>query len=359
MSRIQTLQIIGSKKSGGAESFFIRLHRAFNETTEVGSTAVVPHTSELLESLNHTPVRTSAMRSVFDPLSRFSLGALIRRERPDIVQTWMGRATRLVHLRPGKGPVHVARLGGFYNPEHYRHVHALVGNTRGICDYLIRHGFPAERVHYISNFVPRPEPVDAERIRQWRDRLNLGDDLIVFALGRLHTNKAFDTLLDAFSALPAEIGGRRVQLLLAGDGPLAGQLKSQAENSEARDRIHFLGWQSDPAPFFALADLFVCPSRHEPLGNVILESWAHGVPLVSTRSEGALELITDGSDGILTEIDAGDELAAAMQQVLSASDEQRAALVSAGRLTLEQRFGQKTIVAAYRSLYESLLGGVR
>lgn len=358
MSRIQTLQIIGSKKLGGAESFFVRLHQAFNQTNDLGSTAIVPHRSELLSSLS-APVATSAMRSVFDPLSRFSLGALIRREQPDIVQTWMGRATRLVHLRPGKGPVHVARLGGFYNPDHYRHVHALVGNTRGICDYLIRHGYPADRVHYISNFVPPPEPVEAEQLQQWKIRLNLKDDLVIFALGRLHTNKAFDTLLDAFSALPEEIGGRRVKLLLAGDGPLADQLKDQASKSTASNRIHFLGWQSDPAPFFAMADLFVCPSRHEPLGNVILEGWAHGVPVVSTRSDGALELMTDGSDGVLTEVDACEELTAAMQQVLTASDDQKAAMISAGRCTLEQRFGQKAIVSAYHALYEQLLAGAR
>ncbi|GAA0789803.1 glycosyltransferase [Marinobacterium sediminicola] len=357
MSRIQTLQIIGSKKLGGAESFFVRLHQAFNQTADVGSVAVVPHKSELLHQLA-APATTCAMRSVFDPFSRLSLSSLIRKERPDIVQTWMGRATRSVSLRPGKGPVHVARLGGFYNPDHYRHVHSLVGNTRGICDFLIRNGYPSERVHFISNFVPAPQPVDAAIRQQWKTRLGLGDDLVIFALGRLHPNKAFDTLLDAFSVLPKEINGRRVQLLLAGDGHLADALKDQARKSVAASRVHFLGWQSDPAPFFALADLFVCPSRHEPLGNVILEGWAHGVPVVSTRSDGALELITDGRDGLLTNIDAREELSAAMHQLLTAPADQKEAMVTAGRQTLEHRFGQATIVSAYRSLYEQLLGGV-
>lgn len=356
MSHIHTLQVIGSKKLGGAESFFVRLHQTFNQTSGLDSTAVVPSKSELLNSLG-MPVKTSAMRSVFDPLSRWELSSLIRKEQPDIVQTWMGRATRLVKTSPRNGPVHVARLGGFYNPKHYRHVHALVGNTLGICDYLVQNGFPADRVHYISNFVPRPAPVAADIIQSLRDRLKLNDDLVVFTLGRLHPNKAFDTMIDAFSKLPETLTGRRVRLLIAGDGPLAEALKHQATQCSASDRVEFLGWQADPAPFFALADLFVCPSRHEPLGNVILEGWAHGVPVISTRTDGALELISDQDDGLLVSVDAGHEMAQAMQALLTASVEQREQMIAAGKRTLELRFGQDIIVDAYRDLYTRLLGG--
>ena len=67
----------------------------------------------------------------------------------------MGRASRLTHLPPNGTAVHVARLGGYYKIDgYYRHAHAWIGNTQGICDYLIREGLPASRVFLIGNFVP-------------------------------------------------------------------------------------------------------------------------------------------------------------------------------------------------------------
>jgi len=82
--------------------------------------------------------------------SRWQIGMILREHQPDIVQTYMGRATRLTHLDPGQRPIHVARLGGYYAVKGYRHAHAWVGNTQGICDYLIRNGLPAARIAHIA-----------------------------------------------------------------------------------------------------------------------------------------------------------------------------------------------------------------
>ncbi len=357
-TQFRTLQIIGSKKLGGAESFFVRLHHALN-TSGIPSTAVTPPASELNAALS-PPLQHASMRSVFDPFSHLALRSLIRREKPDIVQTWMGRATRLVHLPPGKGPVHVARLGGFYDPAQYSHAHALVGNTRGICDFLIREGVAAEKVHFISNFVPEPptaEPVEVDALRQ---SLGLPDAArVIFALGRLHENKGFDTLIYAFEQLPAELDGRPLHLLIAGEGPLRAELDAQVARSAAASRIHLPGWQRDATPSFALADIFVCPSRHEPLGNVILEAWANRVPVISTRSDGALELIEEGRSGLLVDIDQAQEMADAMQVLLMSTPVERESLIDAGQQVLKARFSQEVIVGAYRELYQQLLAGQR
>lgn len=359
MSRISTLQIIGSKKLGGAESFFIRLHEAFVRSEHLSSVAITPPSSALNAALV-PPMETTAMRSVFDPFSRFGLSRLIRRHQPQIVQTWMGRATRLVHLNPAKGPIHVARLGGFYDPAQYQHAHALVGNTRAICDYLVQSGVPASRVSHISNFVPLPPPLHASELQAVRQQTGVPEDaLVVFALGRLHENKGFDALIRALECLPESLGGRPIHLLLAGDGPLKDALTAQAAASPAASRIHWLGWQRNPSPYFYLADLFVCPSRHEPLGNVLLEAWAHRCPLVSTRSHGALELIEEGVSGLLCDIDDPQQMAAQMQSLLQASPDQRQSLIEQGMQALDAGFSERVILDAYQDLYQQLLQGTR
>lgn len=355
MSAIRSLQIIGSRKLGGAESFFMRLHQAIQSRQDLASLAVVPPKSELLAALAE-PYRTRAMRSVFDPFSKYGLSRLIRQEQPDLVQTWMGRATRLVKLDPKQGPVHVARLGGFYNPSQYRHAHAWIGNTQAICQYLLEQGFPANRVFYISNFVPEPDWVSEEGLVEYRRQLGLTEaDSVIFALGRLHENKAFDTLIDAFTRLPEEVNGRRLHLLIAGDGPLRAAIEQQVALSNAQARIHLLGWQSSPTPWFQLADLFVCPSRHEPLGNVILEAWAHRVPVLSTRSSGALELIEEGVSGALVDIDRPDAMAAQIDACLQLPSLERTHWVESAYAHLQAHYGEQPILDAYQALYQKLL----
>ena len=65
------------------------------------------------------------------------------------------------------------------------------------------------------------------------------------------------------------------------------------------ERVRFLGWRDDVPALLAAADILVCPSRHEPLGNVVIEAWAAGVPVVATASDGPAGLIDDGESGLL------------------------------------------------------------
>ena len=70
----------------------------------------------------------------------------------------MSRAT----AKCPRGPfVHVARLGGYYDLKYYRACDHLIANTRGIADYLIAAGRPADRVSVIGNFVDVERPAFA------------------------------------------------------------------------------------------------------------------------------------------------------------------------------------------------------
>ncbi len=355
---IRTVHIIGSRASGGAERFYSRLVSALHAQGEP-VLAVCPPGSAVAEELESTgtPVQPLAMRSVWDLAARWRIGRIARQFDADIVQTYMGRATRLTHLPRGRRPVHVARLGGYYNLKGYRHAHGWVGNTRGICDYLLDSGLPADRVFHIGNFVDRPAPVAATDIQRLRTRLGVPSDaLVVTAAGRLHPNKGFPDLLEAFARLPRELGGRPLHLVIAGDGPMAAELKALGEQLALHDRLHWAGWQNDLGPYYGLADLFVCPSRHEPLGNVILEAWNHGAPLLATRSLGAEELITDGDNGRLVPVQDPPALAGAMEELLRADPGMRGALAERGRATVAASHSREVVVGAYLDMYAQLLG---
>jgi glycosyltransferase involved in cell wall biosynthesis len=97
------------------------------------------------------------------------------------------------------------------------------------------------------------------------------------------------------------------------------------------------------------------PSRHEPLGNVILEAWQADVPVVSTRSEGPSWFVRDGEDALLCDIDDDTRMAEA---ILHLRDDPalRDRLVKAGRARLDAEFTRDRVVDAYMDLFNGEFG---
>ena len=349
---IRSIHAIGSRHLGGAEAFFARLVRALN-ARDYASLPVVRSGSPLHEDLADIPAVGTGMRNGLDAVTAWRIRRLIRRHRPAIVQTYLGRASRLTRVPRGAKTLHVARLGGFYSINAYRHADAWVGNTVAICDHLRGLGLPAERVFHIGNFVVAPPP--ASHPEDVRAELDVPtDSTLVFALGRFVEKKGFGDLLEAFARLSGLESDRSMVLVLAGDGPLRGSLEKQARHLRVADRVRWTGWVEEPGPYFRAADLFVCPSRHEPLGNVILEAWFHGVPVVTTLNQGAEELVTDGVDGLITPVADPEALAHGIRDLLVSEPERVQAMVQAGRRTVKSGHSVEAVVQSYLELYERL-----
>ncbi|MCP5420061.1 MAG: glycosyltransferase [Gammaproteobacteria bacterium] len=342
---------------GGADQFYVRLVRALNG---VGHHAVALNRpgSPIARALSADPLEQFhlPLANQWDWLSAWRIRRWVKKRQPDIVQTYMGRATRLTRLPPTGRAVHVARLGGYYKiAGYYTHAHAWVGNTRGVCDYLVRSGLPAERVYQIGNFVPDSPALDLARLDDLRARLHLPEaSCVIFTLGRFIDIKGFDDLLRAFAQLPIALRDRPLHLIIAGDGPLRDELHALARQLELERRVHWAGWQSDPAPYYQLADWVVCPSRHETLGNVILEAWSHGKPVLATTTPGASELIRDGDNGLLTPCNDPAALARRLGEAITAPSVESERLALAGRREVNEYHGREAVVGAYLDLYATL-----
>jgi glycosyltransferase involved in cell wall biosynthesis len=353
-SPIRSLQLIGSKSFGGAERWVQRFSLALQQMgqpTEIG----VRRGYELdQDRWGGVKRHALAMRSVWDPVSRWEVGRLIKHLQPDIVQTYMGRATRLTHIDHGAGPVHVARLGGYYKLDGYRHAHAWIGNTKGICDYLIRNGFPAERIFHIYNFY---EPGDNQGERQSREAWGIPRHAwVIMTPGRQVPVKGHSYLLDAMSRLPAEIHGRPLWLVLLGEGPLQRSLQQQAHSLGIEERLIWTGWQSNPTPFYHLCDLVVFPSLdRETFGNVILEAWAYNRPLVTTAFRGAREIVSEEDNGIMAPCENANALAQAIETTLR-DEALMNSLVISGRNELKRVFSKTAVLSQYIELYRNLIG---
>lgn len=344
---MRVLQAMAGAEHGGAEAFFVRLvlalHRAGLEQRVV-IRADAARAAALVQG-GITPLQVP-FGGRLDVRTPWLLKRAIRDFAPSIALTWMNRATRMLPEPSRDKPfVHVGRLGGYYDLKYYRRCRHLIGNTEDIVDYIVKQGWPEERVHYLPNFVAEAKAEPARR----SEFFTPPDAPLVLAMGRLHPNKGFDVLIEAVARLPG------VYLWIAGEGPLLADLEARAQRLFVKPRVRFLGWRDDGPALLAACDAFVCPSRHEPLGNVVIEAWAQGVPVIATESQGPAALVRHGETGLLVPVDDARALARAIQQLLA--DRERAArLGEAGRAAFEQRFTEAIVVGQYLEFFDKVAG---
>ena len=236
---MRVMQVMAGAAHGGAEAFFTRLAPALDRAGVAQRLVIRRHAERaaLLRAAGLTALEF-AFGGPLDFVTGHRLNAAIKRFQPDIVLSWMNRATRTC---PRGGFVHCARLGGYYKLKHYRRCHHLVANTRGIARYLIGQGWPAERAHYLPNFVAGTKAEPADR----RQFFTPDNAPLVVAMGRLHENKAFDVLPEAITYIPG------AYLWIAGEGLLRAELEKKAEVLGVKPRTRFLGWRQDTAALLA------------------------------------------------------------------------------------------------------------
>lgn len=330
-------QVMAGAPTGGAELFFERLTIALAHAGETVLPVIRRDAgrAERLAASDLAPVQLG-FGGRLDFSTRHRLRRALRRFAPRVVVAWMNRAARFT---PRGDWVLAGRLGGYYDLRYYRHCDHLIGNTAGIVEWIIGQGWPAARVHHLRNFSPdlggaAPALLD----------IPLGARRVL-ALGRLHRNKAFDVLIRALPSLPD------VHVVIAGEGPERDRLLELARRKRVADQLHLLGWRDDTAALLAACELLVCPSRHEPLGNVVLEAWSARRPVVAAEAAGPAELIRDGQDGLL--VPQGDPamLAAAIGGLLD-DTAAAAGLAYAGRLRYEAEYAETPVLARWRRFLE-------
>lgn len=242
-----------------------------------------------------------------------------------------------------------------YSPFVSRYV-ALSGHIES---YLVdRVGIGAGRVERICNGVDTARffPVTAAGRTALPGSAFDAGNIIVGTVGRLQAVKDQITLVRAF-ALAREQGGggaQALRLLIAGDGPLRGEVEAEIRSAGVGDFVWLAGERKDVADVLRSLDMFVLPSRTEGISNTILEAMASGLPVIATAVGGNAELVVPGGTGAL--VPAADPGAMARALMCYAAD---AALRhehgAAGRQRVEQGFSLDAMVARYTALYEGLL----
>jgi UDP-glucose:(heptosyl)LPS alpha-1,3-glucosyltransferase len=279
-----------------------------------------PHNGSALASLRHNQLRIPRWR-------RFALWHPKRhRETLEI--------ERRQHANPGATIVAVSRM--------------VESDLRTL------HQVPAGRLRVIYNgvdlekFSPAHRATHREAVRA---QLGIGDRVLFLLLAHNLRRKNAPTLIRAVARLAAQ--GKPAHLLIAGS-TRTGACERLAEKTGAAGSVTFLGLV-DPAPYYAAADVGVLPTWYDPCSLFALESWAAGLPFVTTRSNGASELMQQGVQGFALD-DPADDVALAEKMELLLDGETRAKMgVAARELACAHSFEKQAddFIALYREIMDA------
>jgi glycosyltransferase involved in cell wall biosynthesis len=251
----------------------------------------------------------------------------------------------------------LARLGA---RAAFRKAAAVTACSRDLASRSLRLGAsrePAVIPYGVDTEFFRPDASGAASVR---NELAIGSGAkVVLALGRLVRKKGFEFLVDAMGELSKR--GRTAVLIVAGEGDLEEELLARARGLGIAARVHLVGNVARgrlPA-LFAVADVVVVPSVHDPSGNVdglpnvLLEAMASEKAIVATAVAGIPEAIRPGEEGILVPERDVRELANAIEEILGSS-ERRQALARAARKRAENDFGWKRAGERFESVLRSV-----
>lgn len=180
-----------------------------------------------------------------------------------------------------------------------------------------------------------------------RKKLGLPDDLkYVSFMAAMVRRKGPHVMIDAFKRIKRE----DARLLMIGDGPMIGDLKSTASGDK---RIEFLGYRRDGIEYVKASDVFVLPSFYEGLANVLIEAMACGTPVIATSVSGTPELIKDNVNGMLVK---PNDPAAVADAAIRVLDDPATAnrLINEG-LKTSAYYNIDRMASDYEALYESLM----
>ena len=196
----------------------------------------------------------------------------------------------------------------------------------GVSDFVgreLRSVFPAHKVTVIPNGLDLENLRDRAKLRQeFRVFHEIGPDVpLVGALGELREGKGQRDFVLAAAEVVKKVPG--CCFIITGldhtvDKSFRRELRRLANVLGIGDRITWLDWLDDTAPFYAAIDVFVSPSHSESFGLAILESMIRGTPVVATATEGARELL--GPEAPLVPTNDPVNLASAICDALESSD---------------------------------------
>jgi glycosyltransferase involved in cell wall biosynthesis len=276
----------------------------------------------------------------WDPRVVPVLRRIVREFAPDILEThnvkshFLVRATGLHREFPwiawNHGYTSKDRIDRAYNQIDrwsLRGAYRLMTVCRPFATAMQHLGIPREKISVLHNFVDAYVPPADDEVLRLRQKMGLGDELIIVTIGRMSVEKGHANLLRAIALLKDRPELPKHRFVLVGDGPEETNLRRQAAQLGVKDRLVWVGSQENVVPYYAMATIYALPSISEGSPNVILEAVEAGLPIAATRAGGVPEILENDVTGLLVPVEDPRAFADAIHKLLL-SEALRARLAS-------------------------------
>ena len=283
--RIKVLNIISGSNKGGAENFFERLSISLEKDKNLQQKVLIRENKKRFSNLkkNLNDIEQIKFFNYYNPFCHIKIKKILKDFKPNIVLSWMNRASQIIPFKKFNNEVRVGRLGGYYKLKNYISCDYLITNTLDLKNYVCKKGWDSKKVEFIPNFVNKNNNSKIKKENNSK---------IILCLGRFHVNKGIDIIIKAMINLPEYI------LWIVGDGGLKNKYKKLIHDLRIEQRIKIFNWTDNISQYLNVANVLVCPSIHEPFGNIIIDGWAHKVPVIASDVGGPSILINDGFNGL-------------------------------------------------------------
>ncbi len=357
--------IPGLDRIGGAERQVILLAKGLRQRGwRVSVVALSGTGGEAAASLVSEGIAflTLEMRKgLADPRGWLRFSGWLKRELPDVLHAhlphavWFARWSRLAApVRVLVDTLHSSSTGTIGRHLGYRFSDWLTDDvtavSRAVANAHLSAGM-ASRITVIPNGVDvedwRPDPEVRAAVRH---ELNLNQEFLWLAAGRLDPVKDYPTLLAAMALLP-----QPARLVIAGTGPLENELRALSKSLSIEYRVRFLGFEPDVRRWMQAADGFVLASLWEGLPMAVLEAAACGLPTVATNVPGTREVVHDGETGLLASGGNASELAESMSVMMETPPEERKAMGERARQSVIERFSLNAVLSRWETRYREVL----
>ena len=258
------------------------------------------------------------------------------------------------------------RVGSYITKKDlfHRYTHRHISRVLAISDVIHRNVLattpvPPERVLTVHDAVDTtifsPDTVDRFSVR--REAEMPDDALVVGFVGRFSPGKGLEDLLQAAQLLHRQHPA--VRYLIAGEAShgeeaYAASIHDLARRLGLQDIVRFMGFRSDVPAVMASFDILAFPSHAESFGVVLIEAMAMGKPVVSTNCDGVLDIVVNGTTGLMVPPKDPVALAHGLEQVILDAD-LRLRMGAAGRARVLEFFDRTVQLRTLEEIYFSLL----
>lgn len=359
---IKVIHVITDMKIGGAGKWLLNLLRNYDKS-KLDITIAVPRGSMLKDEIEELKIRTIEILGIGDKsLDINSIKVfykLFSMEKPQIVHTHASLSARVA-----------ARLAGIKAIIYTKHCidspkkgikkliaasmnkqlsSKIIAVSKAVKQNLLEAGIPDAMIKVIYGGVDKHEKLSSEEINEIKRQYGIGEKDLVFGVAaRLTEVKGHKYLIEAAELVLKKKSN--IKFVIAGTGPLEGQLKQTVSEKGLEQSFVFTGFIRDIGRIYNILDVNMVCSVSEALCLSLVEGMSVGKPMIGSEVGGVPELIKHMETGLLVPPRKPEELAKAILE-LAENDELRITMGENAEKLMQEKFSASVMARDILELY--------